>query len=346
MIILTIGRTLLYYMNNSRLYQSLVAFFCLLLIFPHNICAQRLTPYDSTYFTKYLNKLTTRVYLSKKYTSVTFPAYDKANDLKYTPNTNLTLGVGATYNNFSLNLSYGFGFINPDDEKGKTKSIDLEIHVYPNKWAIDILGIQHRGMHIKPKGYAADNAGNYYYRPDAMMTLIGLGAYRVINSEKFSYNAAMIQSERQKKSAGSFLYGAEFYYGALKADSNLVPEIKENLFPQKGINKVKSVTAGAGVGYAYTHVFKKHFFVMGSFITNVDVHFSSERLLGVQRNQTVVAPSFIYKAAIGYNNDKWIVTANWAANSLWVKGPSSDRAYSIPTGNYRLILAKRIDLRK
>lgn len=275
-----------------------------------------------------------------------FPALRKENDLQYSANTNLTMGVGATYNNLSLNLSYGFGFINPDKEKGKTKSIDLEVHVYPNKWAIDLLAIQHRGLHIEPKGYAAVNADNYYYRPDARMTLAGLGIYRVINSNKFSYNAAMIQSAWQKKSAGSFMYGGEVYYGSLKADSSLVPKVKENLLAQAGINKMQFFTAGAGIGYAYTLVLKEHFYAMGSLITNLDIHFSNEHNNNIQQKKTSVTPSFNYKTAIGYNSDDWSLSANWTANALMVKGRASSEAYLIPTGNYRVILAKRIGLKR
>lgn len=325
----------------------LTSAFCFLLyMLPFTAHAQTTPQHDSNYYTSYPRKLTTRFYFSKKYTSLTFPALNNENDLIYRPNTNLTMGVGATYNNLSLNLSYGFGFLNPDDEKGKTKSIDLELHVYPSKWAIDVLGIRHKGLHIDPKGYAALSANDYYYRPDAVMMLAGISAYRVPNSKRFSYNAAMIQSEWQKKSAGSLLYGGEVYYGSLDADSALIPKTKENLFAQAGIDKMQFFTIGAGGGYAYTLVVKEHFFATASLIANLDINFSTEESNTARSKHTAVTPSFIYKAAIGYNHDSWIISANWAANALWVKGASSDKAYTVPTGNYRLILAKRISMKR
>ncbi|QEC67716.1 DUF4421 domain-containing protein [Panacibacter ginsenosidivorans] len=334
-------------MKNNKLYQLLTLATCLLfLMAPHQLFAQHKPGHDSIYFTTYPQRLTTRFYFSKKYTSVTFPAADKQNDLTYRANTPLTMGVGATYNNLSLNLSYGFGFLNPDDEKGKTKSIDLELHVYPYKWAIDVLGIHHKGMHIEPKGYAAVNANNYYYRPDVIMTLGGISAYRVINNDRFSYNAAMIQSEWQKRSAGSLLYGGEIYYGSIKADSSLVPVAKTSLFEQAGVDKMQFFTAGIGAGYAYTLVIEKHLFVMGSAIANIDINLSDEHNGNNQNKHTAVTPSFIYKAAVGYNSHDWVISANWAANTLWVNGESSARSYMIPTGNYRFILAKRIGIKR
>ncbi|MBG9376186.1 DUF4421 family protein [Panacibacter sp. DH6] len=316
-----------------------------MLFFSLNIFAQYKPQHDTGYYTTFPKKLTTRFYFSKKYTSVHFPAAEQSNDIDYRANTPLVMGVGATYNNLSLNLAYGFGFINHDDEKGKTKSIDLELHVYPYKWAIDVLAIRHKGLHIDKDDFAQGN-NQYYYRADAVQTLAGIAAYRVPNAGKFSYNAAMIQSEWQKKSAGSVLYGGEFYYGAMKGDSSLIPAAKAASFTQAPMDKMQFFTVGIGAGYAYTLVIQKHLYIMGSGIANLDVHFSSAFANGVTAAKTAVAPSFIYKAAIGYNWKDWNLSANLAANTLWINTATADRAYVVPTGNYRFILAKRIDVRR
>lgn len=330
---------------KNKVYGKSLLLTLLLAAAAFSIKAQYKPQHDTNYYSTFPKKLTTRFYFSKKYTSVNFPATDKANDLAYRANTPLVMGVGATYNNLSLNLAYGFGFINHDDDKGRTRSIDLELHVYPFKWAIDVLAIRHKGLHIDKDDYTADG-NNYYYRGDAIQTLAGIAAYRVPNAGKFSYNAAMIQSEWQKKSAGSILYGGEFYYGSIKGDSSLIPSAKAAAFAQAPIDKMQFFTIGAGVGYAYTLVIQKHFYLMGSGIANLDVHFTSAFNKGVTQTKTAVGPSFIYKAAIGYNWKDWNLSANWAANALWINTANADRAYTIPTGNYRFILAKRIDVNR
>lgn len=316
------------------------------LALPFNILAQE-KPHDSVYYKTFPDKSTVRFYFSKKYTSLYFSSATGDADFKYRPNTQLTMGAGITYNNFSVNLSYGFGFLNGDDEKGKTKSIDFQGHIYPNKWAVDILGIRHKGLYIDPKGYADNNTANFYYRPDATMLLVGVGVYRVVNTDRFSYNAAMIQSEWQQKSAGSFLYGGEAYYSSIKADSNLIPKTKEHAFEEAGLDKLHSVIIGAGAGYGYTLVVRKHFFATGSVIANLDLGFSTEQTNGVEEKKTSLMPSFIYKAAIGFTAENWVLTANWTANTLWLKTHKSADAYLMPVGNYRFIIAKRIErLRK
>lgn len=311
-----------------------------LLMLALNVHAQKKLNHDTSYYTTYQRKITTRFYFSKKFANIEVPALNDPN-FQYNSNTQINMGVGATYNNWSLNLAYPFGFLNNDDEKGKTKSIDLEMHVYPYKWAIDVLGILHKGLYTDPKGYGGSD-GNYYYRKDARLLIAGVGAYRVPNVEKFSYNAAMIQSEWQKKSAGSFLYGGEAYYAYLKGDSSFIPQLHSNDFAQNGIDKMQFFTIGAGAGYAYTLVIQKRFYLTGSFIANMDVNFATEHYGTEERKKTALHPSFIYKAAVGYNFDQWNVSANFAGNTLWIKTLTADDPYRVPIGNYRLIFAKRI----
>jgi len=326
-------------MKNKSIY-CLFFLLPILLAETKSVFAQQ-KPHDSSFYTTYPRKITTRFYFSKKFNSITVPGLSSANDFDYKPNTQLNTGVGITYSTFSLNIAYGFGFMNQDDEKGKTKIIDLEAHVYPYKWALDVLAITYKGLHIDPKGYATGNE-NYYYREDAVQLLMGIAAYRVVNVKRFSYNAAMIQNEWQKRSAGSFLYGGEMYYGYLKGDSSFIPAAKANDFMQAGIDKTQFFTIGAGAGYAYTLVIDEHFYAMGSLIANLDMHFTTDHYGKDELKKNSLQPSFIYKAAIGYNFKNWNISANFAGNTLWVKTASVGDVYKYPIGNYRFIVAKRI----
>jgi hypothetical protein len=163
-----------------------------------------------------------------------------------------------------LNLAYGFNFLNPTEERGKTKYLDLQTHLYGRKWRIDFLGQFYKGYYLTPKGLAAPPGASYYVRPDLGITLIGLGIYKILNEHKFSYRAAMLQDEWQKKSAGSLLIGAEIYYGITSADSAFVPKDLEMHYNQRGVRRLNFVEIGPGIGYAYTLVVWEHLFVTGS----------------------------------------------------------------------------------
>ncbi|MCH5690407.1 DUF4421 domain-containing protein [Niabella sp. W65] len=63
----------------------------------------------------------------------------------------------------------------------------------------------------------------YYTRPDIETRLYGTTVNLIQNSRKFSAQAAFLLDAWQRKSAGSLLYGGEFFYGSAKGDSAFIP---------------------------------------------------------------------------------------------------------------------------
>jgi hypothetical protein len=107
--------------------------FTLRLLFILTLCATAGTAnaqFDSTYYVSYADMVTTRFYFSKKYTSLKLRNRNENYNMTYRPNTTLNMGVGATYKWATLNLAYGFDFLNPDRGLGDTKYIDLQFHGY------------------------------------------------------------------------------------------------------------------------------------------------------------------------------------------------------------------------
>jgi hypothetical protein len=285
--------------------------------------------------------------VSEKYLHFGIPSSASGKNISYVANAKMNLGVGITWHNLSANIFYGVKFLNNSkSKKGNTNGLNLQLHLFPKKWAIDAIG-------VFPKGYYIDNddykptVGNYYYRPDIKATYVGISAYRVPNKEKFSYRAAIIQNEWQKKSAGSLLYGGEAYYGNIKGDSALVPRAIQNNFPQARINRINFFRFAIGGGGAYTVVIDKHFFIMASVIGNIGLNSVDEKITGSTSNKkTSFFPSVVYKTAIGYNSATWDISANVTGNQLWMKGASSNKNYFLPLGNIRFAISKKFDVKK
>jgi len=334
-------------MNYNVLVFRFILIFCISLIIPSFIKAQKPQDHDTTYYITYPGTLVGRFYFSKKYATFSLPAANDGQSLEYKANTLRTMGVGATYNNLTINIAYGFNFLNNGENKGKTKSLDLQAHLFPHKWALDVLAIKHKGAYLDPANYPVEGEDNFYYRPDIQELFFGFSGYRVLNPKRFSFNAAMTQNERQKKSAGTFMIGGLVYYGQIKGDSALVPKQLESSFPRAaGINNMNSFSVGLGGGYAYTLVVAKYFYVTGSLVANLNANFSTVENMNDKKNKTTIKPSTIYKAAIGYNNDSWNISANWAGNDLWGRGNHSSDDLSVSAGNYRLVFSKKIALGK
>ena len=293
------------------------------------------------YYTSYPDKLMLRVYLSQKFAPFTIPSEDDP-QLNYKSNSKLSLGAGFTYRSLTINLAYGFGFLNKEKGSGKTTGLDLQLHVYPKHWAADIIASSRKEYFLDPADNNGLNLNNFYVRPDVKRNLYGISLFRVPNSDKFSYRAAFIHNDWQTKSAGSLLFGGEIFAGTLKGDSALVPSAVSALYKQTGIEKVNFISIGPGIGYAYTLVFAKNLFVTGSVIGVVEANFSNEEKGGQKEKKTSVLPAGIYKGALGYNSATWSVSANITGNALYVGSAASSKKYFLPTGILRFIVTLKL----
>lgn len=296
---------------------------------------------DSTYIEALPGILTGRFYFSQKYTSIRLEGKEGIRDLVYWPNTTLNMGIGVTYNPFSLNLAYGFPFMNRDKEKGETRYLDLQTHVYTRHWIMDFYGQLYKGYFLLPRSLGQDDNGKYYLRPDLGVTLLGLSVFYQTNGHKFSYRAAMLQSEWQKKSSGTWLVGGEIYAGSFSADSSFIPAELTASYSQVGIEKVRFIELGPGGGYAYTLVIDKHFFIMGSATVTLDIGLSREFKEEGTSDKFIFNPNLGYRGVIGYNSHDWNVNLSIVGNRVSVKGATSSDKYIFSAGNYRLTLAKR-----
>lgn len=315
---------------------------CFFLFCNSSIAQKKQPAYDSSFYETYPRHITGRFFFSKKYTGFTLQAPQGVKSLRYKPNRSFSAGAGATYGALTLNLAFDLGFLNPSKtEKGKTTSIDLQSHIYTRQWVVDLYGQFYKGYYLSPLGYAAADANSFYTRRDIKVNLLGASVYRLLNDKEFSYRASFLQNEWQKQSAGSFLIGGEIYTGAIKADSALVPAVLANNYQQKGITKTSFIEFGPGVGYAYTYVYQKNFFATGSITVNADVSFVKEFSATGTEKKTSISPNAVLRAVVGYNSNDWGFAISWVNNSTNLRGYSSDDAYLIRTGNFRVTFAKR-----
>src|SRR3954468_98945 len=119
------------------------AFILLLALHPATSSAQIDTAVgarDSSYYTTYSTKVTGRIFFSQKYTRLSYSNSREGYSLDFRPNTNLNIGIGATYKWATFNIAHGFNFMNTDTEKGNTRHIDLQFHGYGTKIQIDGFG--------------------------------------------------------------------------------------------------------------------------------------------------------------------------------------------------------------
>jgi len=282
----------------------------------------------TTYYQTYNNQITGRTFISNKFTN--FRLRGEGYSLLYRPITSYNVGVGFTHEFLTLNVGYGFGFLNPNVDKKNTRAIDLQFHPYGRKIAIDVLGQFYKGYRLTTPEEAL--------RTDLKVNVVGATVQYIFNHDQFSYRAAFLQSEWQKRSAGSWLAGVEFYSGSIRADSSIVPNQK---LKEQRLKKSVFTELGPNVGYAYTYVYREHYFITGSASVSFDLGFNNTVSDAGKERESGFSPNTLLKFFGGYNSAKWAITAVYIYNSQNLVQNQQDQKISLSTGNFRIHFAHR-----
>jgi hypothetical protein len=320
-----------------RSHVILSSFFCLLISVAGHAQEKSLT---RGYYLSYDHQLTTRAYFSRKFTTVSFRNHYQHYTLNYQPNTTWNLGVGATYKWATLNLAYGFGFLNPDRGRGKTHYLDLQFHSYGRKVSVDVLGQFYRGFYLSPKGEAT-TSDRYYQRPDLKVRALGATVQYIFNHKKFSYRASFLQNEWQQQSAGTILAGGELYAGSVRADSSMVPGTFDQETATNNIQRISFVEFGPNGGYAYTYVYKQHYFLTAAGSVSLDIGWNT--LEDNTHSKTTVGfnPNTLLRFSGGYNSTTWAFSILYVDNVMRLAKNDLGISTRLRTGNIRLNVVYR-----
>ena len=149
---------------------------------------------------------------------------------------------------------YGFGYtVNTGGDKGSYLTFgatggcygaNIRIHSFENSQPDLTIDTDFDGVRESFTAKADLRA------PVKIRTLIA-DAYYLFNGKHFSYAAAYDQSVIQKRSAGSIMAGAMYYYGHINYSDNKNADLVALM---KNLGRVKMWQASAGIGYAYNWV--------------------------------------------------------------------------------------------
>jgi hypothetical protein len=313
-------------------------FLLLLAMVEYVSLAESPTQSDSTYYKTYDELVTSRFYFSRKYTGLLVREPSSGKELDYRPNTTLNMGIGATYRSFTLNLAYGFPFINADRGRGETKYLDLQAHFYGRKSNIDLFGQFYNGLYLSPKGYGRSD-GNYYVRPDLRLREFG-GSYQYIfNNKRFSFRSSVLQNEWQQRSAGALLVGGEFFIGQASADSSVFPVLSMSE-ARPNTNALRFYELGPSVGYAYTLVVARHFFITGSISLAADYSYSEFEGPKGTISEYGFNPNSMLRLFAGYNSDRSAFSITFTNSRVNIDS-QKNLSVSINTGNIRVNYVRR-----
>ena len=213
-----------------------------------------------------------------------FMINDELNDLeiKYKPNANITSGFGFNYRWLGLAVAFKAPYLNSDNDKyGNTKQFDIQANIYSSNFVFDINLIHYQGFYLEnvEELYNIDDIKEYPTREDITSSTIGGSFYYIANGDEFSYKAAYIQNEVQKKSAGSLIIGSFISIYGMQADSSIVPfEFRDSVQAETNFKAASSLNFGASLGYVHTFVTMDDFFLTFGFVPGIGLQGFSREL--------------------------------------------------------------------
>lgn len=339
-------------MIHYSLRSPLVGMVMLVFIAPMQGQAHRpaLAAVDTNHVRDFSNRPTVRLYLSSKFNSMVVRSSEAFTDLRYRPNGNYNMGIGASYRRLTLNIGFPMPFINNDDEaKGRTRFLDAQATLHTQRQASNLFLQVFKGYHITshtPSRIGWDQPTGFPYRPDLVQFNIGLSSLRMVNHTRFSYRATFNQDAWQQRSQGTWLYGGYATCYVVKADSALVPMRLFNEFGSSAtITKGLFVDVGPMGGYAHTFVHRQHWFFTVSGAAGAGP--SVQRLLlpaaEGSRTQVDLGPGWHaqFRAGIGYNSRYRFVGLLFNQEHIgYVLRAQNSFAWDV--GNFRLMVVQRL----
>lgn len=295
--------------------------------------------FDTAYVELHPEIINLRLYLSHKFTNLVVRVPEENRTYVFQPNSGLNLGVGFTYQNFSLNLAAPVGFLNPNRFTDWPRYLDFQAHAYPRRMIIDFFGQFYKGYSIEKDFLKSPtNRTEDYLREDIRQTSVGLNFNYLLNGDQISLGASFLQSGIQKKSAFSPFVGFEIYGGSMKGDSLLLPTT-ENL-DVLNFDRSNYFQFGPNAGAAATLVFGKGFFFTTAGSVNLSIGYGQwENQL--EYREWGVVPTYFVRTFLGYNDRRFSVNANAVFKNLnLIKVGPFDQA--VNTGNIRFNIIYKI----
>ena len=245
----------------------------------------------------------------------TFAVHTKGDNYDLYPNTRNIASLGVSYRFISFSVKFAPKFIpgnNDDDLKGKTSVTGLGAEMHFVHWFQQL-------SYSRTKGYYLHNTseldpgwtpGQPYLQAPDLVSKIFEGATGYSFNPAFSFKALTTQTERQLKSAGSFIPLLSYRY-----------YIVDNKATTGTTQKSNNFEAILGAGYYYTLVLKHSFYLSAGAIPGAGLIYTKLTTRyptgDVKQNSHSPIVRLNAHVALGYNGEKFFagVYANGFASS-------------------------------
>jgi hypothetical protein len=258
--------------------------------------------HDSTYIRSYADQFALKLVAINKINYFGIKDKNTGAGLRYRPEFGMNLGIGISYKWFGLDLAFNIG-IRENKDFENSEHFDFQGRVFSSKQFFEG-SLQYYYGHILGNVSGIDDEINDIpeIREDIRSISFGLQYLYAFNYDKFSLKAPFVLNEIQLKSAGSPILGASFGYFSMDADSSIVPlSLMEFFDPKLHYTDFNVISLAVNLGYMYTFVWRKHFFITLGLIPGLNFNLGDSK--AEQRESFRWNVSYRIKTmnALGYN---------------------------------------------
>jgi hypothetical protein len=264
---------------------------------------------------------------------------NSGNKLSYKPNNSVGLGFGIYVFEIGAEITFAVP-VNAERESqfGKTNATDVQLNLLGKNWGLDLFYQNYKGFYLNdPNGTILPGAP-YPQRPDLRTNNLGINGIYVFNKQ-FSLRSAYNFSERQRRSAGSFLLTGTLNFFDVQGDSALYSKKYEPVFGAgTAFSQMDMNTFSVSPGYSYTLVVK-NFFANASLSLGPAYHWVDYQVGGQSLSASSLNSFFDIRAGIGYNGKRFFCGVNLVNQTRTVKFDSIALANSSTT--FKLLFGYR-----
>nr|WP_235878693.1 DUF4421 family protein [Flavobacterium davisii] len=210
--------------------------------------------YNRDYRLNYFDKMILKVDINSDVDNFYIPKLNYTNNKKsiFSPDEKLKLRFSFDYKFLGISYSFSPDFIPElNNQRANTKTLDLSFKFFYSD------RLRQEVIYKKVKGFTLrnpDNQNPIEVFDDLEINTIGGKTFYITNNN-FSYRAYESQTERQIKSAGSFIPSLTYFINNLYTNN-------PNSFEQN-LERIKSVDFILQLGYMYNYVINKTWFATG-----------------------------------------------------------------------------------
>ncbi|MDF2438125.1 MAG: hypothetical protein K0Q95_2501 [Bacteroidota bacterium] len=307
---------------------------------------------DTNYVVSFKDLLNVKLFAVVRTNSFTVSDRDSLSSIQYTINTKLNMGIGFTFKGVGFDIEYSPPGLNNDDAKyGKSSQFAVSTSANGRKFIYDVYYRQYNGFRTTAMyNVANDTVFDYSKRADIRNYHAGFTLTYVFNNKRYSSAAPYSLSQKQRKSAGSFLLGTYAFLYGLTADSIIYPDSVFRSFRKElQFSAAASYTFGVSCGYTYTLVFgkKKNWFINIATLPGISYQqfYSVNAFDKSTFTNNTAAFSLQSRLSMGYNRKNYFIGVYWMGNNF-VLGDDKQASIQYKYGTFKFYYGHRFDIRK